>query len=88
MSKKKISLTKLKPFAEKASEKKPKQITISKFFSTTAQSEVAQDEKEPGCRGRGVAPIIITDDDPLHNPDTSVISTIVMKISFRGVCYV
>ena len=85
MSKKKISLTKLKPFAEKASEKKPKQITISKFFSTTAQSE---EEKEPGCRGRGVAPIIITDDDPPHNPDTSVISTIVMKISFRGVCYV
>ena len=87
MSKKKISLTKLKPFAEKASEKKPKQITISKFFSTIAQSEVAQDEKEPGCRGRGVAPIIITDDDPPHNPDTSVISTIVMKFRFRGVCY-
>lgn len=66
MSKKKISLTKLKTVAEKGGEKKPKQITISKFFSAPKLHVVAQEES-------GNAPVVVVvDDESLKSQDTPV----------------
>lgn len=65
MSKKKISLTKLKTVAEKGGEKKHKQITISKFFSAPKSPVVAQD--------RGDAPVVVVvDDESPKKPDSAV----------------
>lgn len=65
MSKKKISLTKLKTVAEKGGEKKHKQITISKFFSAPKSPVVAQEES-------GDAPVVVIDDESLKKPDSAV----------------
>lgn len=66
MSKKKISLTKLKTVAEKGGEKKHKQITISKFFSAPKSPVVAQEE-------RGDAPVVVVvDDESPKKPDSAV----------------
>lgn len=68
MSKKKISLTKLKTVAEKGGEKKPKQITISKFFSAPKSPVVAQQESGDAS----VVVVGLVDDESLKKQDTAV----------------
>lgn len=65
MSKKKISLTKLKTVAEKGGEKKPKQITISKFFSAPKSPVVAQQESGDA------SVVVVVDDESLKKQDTA-----------------
>lgn len=66
MSKKKISLTKLKTVAEKGGEKKPKQITISKFFSAPKSPVVAQQESGDA------SVVVVVDDESLKKQDIAV----------------
>jgi hypothetical protein len=71
MSKKKISLTKLKTVAEKSVAKK--QITISKFFSAPQQHSADIKKVEQEQEDDRDFPLVVVDDDSPKKTDTQVI---------------